>query len=101
MIQKIDEQRKDRTRKEYIYFLISSALEHKEDMERTQKNTDDSRLIVALEGEVTYLRSKLDELTRLLYQAQTLHLQHLQQTRGLLSAPDQRISKKWWEFWKT
>ncbi len=57
-----------------------------------------------LEGEVTYLRTKLDEanstigeLTRLLHQEQALHMQLQKQ---LMPAPQEITKKGWWQFWK-
>lgn len=52
-----------------------------------------------LREDVQYLRSKLDETTRLISNEQALHLQ----TQRLLPAPEtEPITpvKKWWKFWK-
>jgi len=52
---------------------------------------------VLLREDVQYLRSKLDETTRLISNEQSLHLQ----TQRLLPAPELIASdKKWWEIWK-
>lgn len=50
-----------------------------------------------LREDVQYLRSKLDETTRLISNEQALHLQ----TQRMLSAPEPEPTpaKSWWKFW--
>ncbi len=59
-------------------------------------NVDSSEL-AGMENEIEYLRSKVDELIKLLHQEQILHIQ----TQHMLTAPDKPVYvRKWWQFWK-
>ena len=50
--------------------------------------------IQRMKTETEFLRSKIDDLLKLLHQEQVLHIQ----TQRLLTAPPQE-EKKWWQFW--
>ena len=45
--------------------------------------------------EIDFLRSKIDDLIKLLHQEQVLHIQ----TQRMLSPPQTEKKKKWWQFW--
>lgn len=47
-----------------------------------------------MKKEVDFLRTKIDDLLKLLHQEQVLHIQ----TQRMLSSP-QPEKKKWWQFW--
>ena len=47
-----------------------------------------------MKKEVDFLRTKIDDLLKLLHQEQVLHIQ----TQRMLSPP-QPEKKKWWQFW--
>lgn len=47
-----------------------------------------------LKNEVEFLRTKIDDILKLLHQEQVLHIQ----TQRMLTAPKPE-SKKWWQFW--
>ncbi|CAG0955452.1 MAG: hypothetical protein OIN86_06535 [Candidatus Methanoperedens sp.] len=47
-----------------------------------------------MKKEVDFLRTKIDDLLKLLHQEQVLHIQ----TQRMLSPP-QPETKKWWQFW--
>lgn len=51
--------------------------------------------IQRMKNEVEFLRSKIDELLKLLHQEQVLHIQT---QRMLTPAPPE--TKKWWQFWQ-
>ncbi len=62
-----------------------------------QKSESNNSLIQALQDDIKYLRSKLDDLTKLLHQEQSLHLQ----TQRLLpESAKTELHKAWWQFWK-
>ena len=50
--------------------------------------------IQRMKTEVEFLRSKIDDLLKLIHQEQVLHIQ----TQRMLSPP-QTEKKKWWKFW--
>ena len=54
----------------------------------------DSNEIARMKNEIEYLRSKLDDMIKLLHQEQVLHIQ----TQHMLTATPQ-VMKKWWQFW--
>ena len=59
--------------------------------------TIDSNCLVRKENEVDFLRSKVDELLKLLHQEQVLHIQ----TQRMLTAPENsQLVRKWWQFWR-
>ncbi|VVB87233.1 Uncharacterised protein [uncultured archaeon] len=121
VLTKIDEQRGSATRSDYIRNLLSSSLEYRENASNTKENTNEikehtnvigentdvfdkntqndtsERLIGTLQEEVNYLRSKLDDIIKLIHQEQSLHLQ----TQRQLKSPEKGIAlKSWWQFWK-
>ena len=51
--------------------------------------------IQRMKNEVEFLRSKIDEILKLLHQEQVLHIQ----TQRMLTAPPPE-EKKWWKFWR-
>jgi hypothetical protein len=51
--------------------------------------------IQRMKTEVEFLRSKIDDLLKLLHQEQVLHIQ----TQRMLTAPPPE-EKKWWQFWR-
>lgn len=53
----------------------------------------DSNGIAGMKNEIEYLRSKVDDLIKLLHQEQVLHIQ----TQHMLTTP--QVMKKWWQFW--
>jgi len=55
----------------------------------------DSNEVLRMKTEIEFLRSKIDELLKLLHQEQVLHIQ----TQRMLTAP-QTAQKKWWQLWK-
>jgi len=55
----------------------------------------DSNEIARMKNEIEYLRSKVDDMIKLLHQEQVLHIQ----TQHMLTAPPQSM-KKWWQFWR-
>jgi len=55
----------------------------------------DSNEVLRMKTEIEFLRSKIDDLLKLLHQEQVLHIQ----TQRMLTAP-QPDQKKWWQFWK-
>ena len=50
--------------------------------------------IARMRNEIEYLRSKVDDMIKLLHQEQVLHIQ----TQHMLTATPQ-VMKKWWQFW--
>lgn len=121
VLTKIDEQRGSATRSDYIRNLLSSSLEYRENASNTKGNTNvikehtdvigentnvldkntkndaTDKLIETLQGETNYLRSKLDDMIKLINQEQSLHLQ----TQRQLKTPEKGIEvKSWWQFWK-
>ncbi|PWB51721.1 MAG: hypothetical protein C3F06_09925 [Candidatus Methanoperedenaceae archaeon] len=50
--------------------------------------------IQRIKNEVEFLRSKIDDILKLLHQEQVLHIQ----TQRMLTAPPPE-EKKWWKFW--
>lgn len=55
----------------------------------------DSDGIARMKNEIEYLRSKVDDMIKLLHQEQVLHIQ----TQHMLTATPQ-VMKKWWQFWR-
>lgn len=51
--------------------------------------------VIKLKNEVEFLRTKLDDILKLLHQEQVLHIQ----TQRMLTAPKPE-KKKWWQFWQ-
>lgn len=51
--------------------------------------------IQMIKNEVEFLRSKIDDILKLLHQEQVLHIQ----TQRMLTAPPPE-EKKWWQFWR-
>lgn len=54
----------------------------------------DSNEAIRMKSEIEFLRTKIDDLLKLLHQEQVLHIQ----TQRMLNAP-QPSTKKWWHFW--
>jgi hypothetical protein len=85
-----------------LYFDSNGASNHKandnKDASKQDKNDSGehaSMLIAAFQAELDHLRVQNIELTRLLSQEQTLHLQ----TQRLLPAHTME-ERKWWQVWK-
>lgn len=93
ILQRIDNSKGKETRSEYIRNLIVFALEHAENTTDYKENT---ALIEALQADIEHLRSQNVDLTKLLHQEQSLHLQT---QRQLMPSKDER-KKRWWELWK-
>ncbi|MCX9085182.1 MAG: hypothetical protein OIN87_10345 [Candidatus Methanoperedens sp.] len=55
----------------------------------------DSNEILRMKTEIEFLRTKIDDLLKLLHQEQVLHIQ----TQRMLTAP-QQPHNKWWHIWK-
>ena len=53
----------------------------------------DSNEIARMKNEIDFLRTKLDDILKLLHQEQVLHIQ----TQRMLTPPQKE--KKWWQFW--
>ena len=98
ILQKIDTYRGEVTRSEYIRVLLAIALEHKaEHKENTTEHNENTDLIEAMKGDIEHLRSQNVDLTKLLHQEQSLHLQT---QRQLMPTPEEINKKTWWKFWK-
>lgn len=98
ILQKIDASRGEETRSEYIRVLLAIALEHKtEHKENTTEYKENTELIQALKDEIEHLRSQNVDLTKLLNQEQSLHLQT---QRQLMPTSEEITKKAWWQFWK-
>jgi hypothetical protein len=50
-----------------------------------------------MKGDIEHLRSQNVDLTKLLHQEQSLHLQT---QRQLMPTPEEINKKAWWKFWK-
>lgn len=60
-------------------------------------NSIDSNGLERMKNEIEYLRSKIDDLLKLLHQEQVLHIQ----TQRMITAPEpSNVMKKWWQFWR-
>ena len=84
--EKIEEKRGNKQKSVFYRELIEEYLNKGED------NLNKHEYVTRLEKEVEYLRGKMDELTKLLHQEQSLHLQ----TQQMLP----EVKKRWWQFWK-
>lgn len=97
ILQRIDDGKGKETRSEYIRKLLVLALDHQgEHKETTTEYGENTVLVEALKADIEHLRSQNVDLTKLLNQEQSLHLQT---QRQLIPAQDER-KKKWWEVWK-
>jgi metal-responsive CopG/Arc/MetJ family transcriptional regulator len=94
VLQKIDSLKGDENRSEYIRSLIVFAIEYKKNTIEHKENTE---LIQVLRSDIEHLRSQNVDLTKLLNQEQSLHLQT---QRQLMPGPEEIIKKNWWQFWK-
>lgn len=107
VLQKIDALRGTANRSECIRNLIVFALEHKENTgehaseqnENTTEYKENTDLIEVLKADIEHLRSQNVDLTKLLNQEQSLHLQT---QRQLMPSQEEQKEKgkKWFEFWK-
>jgi hypothetical protein len=92
-------------RSEYIRSLLVFALDHKENTDANasehKENTTDYRentdLIEVLKQDIEHLRNQNVDLTKLLNQEQSLHLQT---QRQLMPGQEEIVKKNWWQFWK-
>jgi cell shape-determining protein MreC len=92
-------------RSEYIRSLLVFALDHKENTGTSasehKENTTDYRentdLIEVLKQDIEHLRNQNVDLTKLLNQEQSLHLQT---QRQLMPGQEEIVKKNWWQFWK-
>jgi hypothetical protein len=98
LFEKLESVRGTKTRADYIReVLIAHFSEPQITSKEPQSNLGEPQqdsLVQSLQSEISYLRSKLDDMTKLLSQEQALHLQ----TQKLL--PESEYAKKWWQFWK-
>jgi hypothetical protein len=92
-------------RSEYIRSLLVFALDHKENTDTSasehKENKTDYRentdLIEVLKQDIEHLRNQNVDLTKLLNQEQSLHLQT---QRQLMPGQEEIVKKNWWQFWK-
>lgn len=102
LFEKLESVRGTKTRADYIREVLithfseprRTSKEPQSNFSEPQQEPQQDNLVQALQSEVNYLRSKLDDMTKLLSQEQALHLQ----TQKLL--PESEYAKKWWQFWK-
>ncbi|HMB45852.1 MAG TPA: hypothetical protein VKL21_08525 [Candidatus Methanoperedens sp.] len=71
----------------------SSANQSASNISKLDKAQSDE--IQRMKTEVEFLRSKIDDLLKLLHQEQVLHIQ----TQRMLTAPPPE-EKKWWQLWR-
>ena len=102
---KIDSNRGDQDRTSYIKKILVLHFETQNTAYGTQDIKEGNTDVAHLEGEINYLKKKLDEagqekqdLIKLLNQEQSLHLQTQKQ---LMPTAEEIIKKAWWKFWKT
>ncbi len=75
----------------------NSANASKRESSVSKTDIVDSNDIAGMKNETEYLRSKVDDLIKLLHQEQILHIQ----TQHMLAVPEKSLSvRKWWQFWK-
>lgn len=106
VLQKIDSLKGTENRSEYIRSLIVSSIEYKENTgehasehrENTTDYKENTERIQQFQAEIQHLRDQNIELTRIVSQAQALHLQ----TQRLLPSQEEQKEKgkSWWQFWK-
>jgi Arc/MetJ-type ribon-helix-helix transcriptional regulator len=105
ILQKIDTLRGTENRSEYIRSLIVLALEHNENTgkdaseheENATEYKENTDLIELLKADIEHLRAQNVDLTKLLNQEQSLHLQT---QRQIMPSPEEITKKNWWRFWK-
>lgn len=87
LFEEIEEKRGNKQKSVFYREIIEDHLNKNED------NLNKTEYVTRLGDEVKYLRGKVDELTKLLHQEQSLHLQTQRMLPGVKG-------KRWWQFWK-
>jgi hypothetical protein len=89
LLSQINEERGDKPTASFCRDALSAYILHQSDV---KANTSE---YASLLKENTYLRSKLDEMAKLLSQAQAVSLSLTKQLPGEVAK-----AKKWWQFWR-